>query len=507
MKRALLLLLMAQAIFVDTRAQVVNYGFGSGTSGNLSTYIGWFSGNLSNSSTTKNSFIGAYSGFVNSSGTENTALGVRTLYANTSGGANAANGFEALYSNTTGSFNTSEGYLTMHSNTTGSGNTANGAYALTANVDGSDNTASGYFSLYVNRNGTGNTANGIRTMYSNSAGSYNAAVGFESLYSNVTGGSNAAVGAKAAYLNSRGGWNAAFGSSALYNNTIGNFNTGVGFNAGPNGPGFDNTTAIGNGATTTASNQVRIGNTSVTSIGGQVMWTTLSDGRFKRNIKEDVSGLEFIKKLRPVSYEIDKKAVNAFLGNSEMPENDSEAKKPTERTAGFIAQEVEALVKKTGFVFHGVEVPKSERDHYGIRYEAFVVPLVKAVQELAAKVGEQEEKSEAQQIEIATLKEKLSAYEGSTLENNSSAKVGLLQNNPNPFSVDTEIRMTLPETSVNASLIIYNMEGKQLKSIAVAERGNASVKISGSDLYAGIYLYALVVDGKIVDTKRLVLTK
>ena len=46
--------------------------------------------------------------------------------------------------------------------------------------------------------------------------------------------------------------------------------------------------------------------------GGQVSWT-FSDGRFKKDIKEDVSGLRFIKQLRPVSYVVDKTAVNKFL--------------------------------------------------------------------------------------------------------------------------------------------------------------------------------------------------
>ena len=64
-----------------------------------------------------------------------------------------------------------------------------------------------------------------------------------------------------------------------------------GYNAGPAVDLLNNTTAIGYLAIPTASNQVRIGNTSVTSIGGQVEWTAFSDGRFKKDIKEDVSGL------------------------------------------------------------------------------------------------------------------------------------------------------------------------------------------------------------------------
>src|SRR5688500_2550662 len=113
MKKTLLLLLMAQAIGITLQGQTVYHGFGAGTQGANSTHIGWFTAAGANSSTTNNSFLGAYSGFINSSGTQNTAIGTKTLYSNSSGGANAANGFEALYSNTTGSFNTSNGFLTL----------------------------------------------------------------------------------------------------------------------------------------------------------------------------------------------------------------------------------------------------------------------------------------------------------------------------------------------------------------------------------------------------------
>jgi hypothetical protein len=71
--------------------------------------------------------------------------------------------------------------------------------------------------------------------------------------------------------------------------TNGDQNTFVGYDADANNSGFGNSTALGNGSRITASNQVRIGNSSVTSIGGYVAWTDLpSDVRFKKNIKENV---------------------------------------------------------------------------------------------------------------------------------------------------------------------------------------------------------------------------
>ena len=77
---------------------------------------------------------------------------------------------------------------------------------------------------------------------------------------------------------------------------------------------YINSTGLGYNADNTASNSVVVGNTSVNSIGGQVGWTTLSDGRFKKNIRNDeVKGLEFITGLQPVTYNYDVRAKESWM--------------------------------------------------------------------------------------------------------------------------------------------------------------------------------------------------
>jgi hypothetical protein len=66
--------------------------------------------------------------------------------------------------------------------------------------------------------------------------------------------------------------------------------------------------------------------------------------------------------------------------------------------------------------------------------------------------------------------------------------------------------MSLPETTRQASLIVYNLEGKQLKVLPINERGKAVLKIQANELKPGMYLYSLIVDGKVLDTKRMILT-
>ena len=85
-----------------------------------------------------------------------------------------------------------------------------------------------------------------------------------------------------------------------------------------------------------------------------------------------------------------------------LPE--AERQKAAELQTGFIAQEVEQAARSVGFDFHGVDKPKNENDHYGLRYAEFVVPLVKAVQEQQKMIENLKEKVEKQEAEIERLK-------------------------------------------------------------------------------------------------------
>jgi trimeric autotransporter adhesin len=53
---------------------------------------------------------------------------------------------------------------------------------------------------------------------------------------------------------------------------------------------------------------------------------------------------------------------------------------------------------------------------------------------------------------------------------------------------------------------ICNIDNTILKIININQRGVGRIKISVNKLTAGMYLYSLVVDGKIVDTKQMLLT-
>lgn len=375
----------------------------SNTSGHNNVATGK-SAMFNNTSGHSNIAIGTEALLDNLTGDENVAIGLKSLYLNTNRSNLVAIGFQALYHNGSGAsggiegfHNTAIGSNAAYSNTTGYAITAIGESAAQANTSGHENVAIGARSLYSNTTGNELVTIGAQAMYNNTTGEENTALGAAALWSNIDGEGNTAVGRYSGYGNTSGSYNTAIGRNALAQNSTGNGNTALGYNAFNNGI-YSNSIAIGYNTTITDNNQVRIGNSGITSIGGQVGWSTLSDGRFKSNINEDVSGLDFIMKLRPVNYQVDREAIYDYTG-SKAPEYGNKTRF-SETESGFIAQEVEQAAQDLGFAFSGIDAPDNEKDYYSLRYGQFVVPLVKAVQE-------QQREIELLREEVRLLKELL----------------------------------------------------------------------------------------------------
>jgi trimeric autotransporter adhesin len=230
----------------------------------------------------------------------NTATGVGALISNTTGDGNTATGWDALRSNTMGSGNTAMGAYALQHNTAGGSNTAAGWDALRFNTTGSNNTATGAYALQYNTAGGGNTATGDGALFSNTAGGGNTATGRGVLFSNTTGQVNTATGLSALFSNTTGSNNTATGRDTLHSNTTGSNNTGVGFGANVSVGNLINATAIGAGAIVNRSNKIRLGNTAVTVIEGQVGFTSSSDARQQENFLP-VDREETLRKLRQLT--------------------------------------------------------------------------------------------------------------------------------------------------------------------------------------------------------------
>lgn len=146
-------------------------------------------------------------------------------------------------------------------------------------------------------------------------------------------------------------------------------------------------------------------------------------------------------------------------------------------------------------------------DTGGIRYvdyTSIVSLLVVAVNELKAQVEELQGGAAPASYAPARAPQQTSGTDDITDDLTAPA---LYQNIPNPFTADTHIRYCLPESVQQADLYIYDMQGHQIKKIAVTGRGESAVTIHGSELQAGMYIYALIADGQEIDSKRMILTK
>jgi trimeric autotransporter adhesin len=382
----------------------------SNTTGSRNTAIGKSA--LASSKTGSFNVADGYNALMfNTDGTNNTAIGSEALSYNSTGYFNTATGNEGLYSNTIGHENTANGNQALCSNTTGYWNTAMGFKALFSNtgpftdyvpdIDGRGvgNTATGHMALFSNTIGHGNVANGLYALALNTIASNGTACGYGALFSNTTGQSNTAVGVWALHDNISGEVNTAVGRVALSEITTGYGNTAVGSYSGP-WPSVNtdwctfvgsstyapipvsNSTALGHATHVSADNQVRIGSIWVTSIGGQVNFTAFSDSRYKKNIRENVPGLAFITKLRPITYTLDVEGLDTKLTNMRpqskidptiaLPphKRSTQESKAREEKAkivytGFAAEEVEQVAKELSYQFSGVDAPKNKDDFMG----------------------------------------------------------------------------------------------------------------------------------------------
>ncbi len=374
------------------RTQVVN-GF-------TNLYLGPGVGQ-SNTTGNRNHFSGFQAGLNNTTGRANHFIGYQAGFSNTTGTANHFSGHRAGRNNTTGVQNHFSGFEAGEANTTGEINYFSGFRAGEANTTGNQNHFSGYQAGRANTAGTANHFSGLQAGRSNTTGSRNHFSGYQAGNRNTTGVQNHFSGLQAGFNNTTGNNNHFSGYQAGLNNTTGRENVYLGYRAGVVG-NFTNAIAIGANVNARGNNSVTIGNSSMTSIGGAVGWSQVSDGRFKREVVEDVPGLEFVTRLRPVSYQVDRAALQAFL-KGEAVENGKTAQEQPRET-GFIAQEVEEVANTLGYTFNGIIQPQSENDHYQLSYATFVVPLVQAVQE-------QQELIEALQAENGHLRAKVDRLE------------------------------------------------------------------------------------------------
>ena len=203
-------------------------------------------------------------------------------------------------------------------------------------------------------------------------------------------------------------------------------------------------------------------------------------------IKYTYKAKEYVKDPDEVSlYEDEKQAAEA-----ERIAKERKLEMARQKHYGLSAQELQTIYPDL--------VHKGDNDILGINYVELVPILIRSIQELKQKLDET--KGNGSRMTRST-------YSGDN--NNSAERMSgnvLYQNTPNPFKEQTAIHFSLADDVRDAAICIFDLSGKMLKKVPISS-GGTSVSINGWELGEGMFLYSLIVNGKEMDTKRMIITQ
>lgn len=232
----------------------------------------------------------------------------------------------------------------------------------------------------------------------------------------------------------------------------------------------------------------------------------LSDERMKKNITPLTSVLSRLMNVKTATYN---------YKSSEYPG----LHLPAGLQTGFLAENLDQLFPD--MVVETV-MPEKKNNKTGevicTKENVKVVNYMGMIPVLTAAIQEQQKQIEAKDVVINTLQNQLASLESrlSKLESvtNSVEKTGAVinnatldQNTPNPFNGYTVINYNLPDNTTSAKLMITAVNGQLIREISLNGKGKGQVQLQANELNAGSYLYSLYVNGQMVDTKTLLLSK
>jgi hypothetical protein len=272
-----------------------------------------------------------------------------------------------------GNRSVSVGAMTLQNGTTQSRNTAVGYSGLSNITTGYDNVGIGSYALRMTTVAAKSVAVGSYANAYNTTGWGNVAVGYSSLL-NCTNSGNVSVGYKAGQNVVNAWYNTLMGQSVAQTLTTGTNNILIGNSAEPSSAGIHN--------------EITLGNNGISNIRCNVQSiSALSDSRDKAEITDipEDAGLQFIDKLRPVTFYWDRRewySDNTSDGSKMNKVHSTETPNSGQRM-GFIAQEVLDVVNDYKYIKESGMVSESNPEKLEFALGSLVTPLVKAVQQLS----------------------------------------------------------------------------------------------------------------------------
>lgn len=247
--------------------------------------------------------------------------------------------------------------------------------------------------------------------------------------------------------------------------------------------------------------------TQLQAVGANSFYTT-SDQRCKTSITNIPDALSLVNKLNGIYFNWNQAAYpwKHF---------------PSGQQIGFIAQQVDTVVPQV--------INQNDSGYYTMDYGRITPLLVDAIKQ-------QKQTNDSLRYTLDSLRtafqniqsclnrlcdydHRHNAENGNSGDSNTTANVQditlsgladaplLYQNIPNPFSSGTKINYYLPQGTMGATIVFYDSYGNQIKQVQLSQTGNGTLNITPDNLKNGIYSYSLVINGNVIDTKRMVLQK
>lgn len=511
------------SLYIGTNAGASDLG------GNASTFIGANAG-ASNTIAKGNTFLG-YDAGPSSTGQFNTFFGYRGGFGSMFGHDNAFFGAYAGENNGEGSGNAFFGRSAGENSSSSDSNAFFGAYAGAFNTTGDSNSFFGRSAGRYHINGVQNTfigslsgnISGVDSLYGAIAIGYRAQVNCHNCA--VIGGTgnnaiNLGIGTRepqdrlhlyetekvSIKLNTTSS-----GISSLKLYESGEFGFEI-MNVGVTNRLFFH--AYSNGTLTPMASWSRDGylnNFGHANIHGNIYQNGSlihSDKRYKKQIKKIDNSLALLQRINGVSY--------AYRDQEFAARNFSK-----KRTLGVIAQEVEKVFPNL--------VHENEDGYKSVNYDGLIPVLIEATKAQQQLINQQEQENielnkvvnrqakqlanqQAQIDKLSGLVEKILEGQHNFPKTNNYnlpllQKASLGQNQPNPFHQSTLIDYFLPENVQQASIQITALDGKILGQVNIDKTGKGQVDIQANTYPAGTYYYALIVDGVLIETKKMVLMR
>lgn len=235
-----------------------------------------------------------------------------------------------------------------------------------------------------------------------------------------------------------------------------------------------------------------------------------SDRRLKNNISSINNSLSKLLVLQGVSYTLrstttnfsSSNTVSGNLSEKEMKDKaffdkwhkEQEDIANTKKHIGFIAQDLREVFPEL--------VDEDKNGFLSVDYIGLIPVIVESMKEMQSTIEQQNRKISELEAYIADNAPKTRAVSDNPFSIPDSPK--LFDCTPNPFKSQTEIRYIIPMESNNSQICIYNMTGELKRKYDLRE-ANGKITVSSSGLNSGMFLYALIVDGRVIDTKKMVI--